>query len=58
MSFEFMKRQQIEQVHYNELNTGVVELLRKIRDDGITDEFYQWIDRDTFEKHKDDDDWF
>ena len=58
ISFEFLQRRQIERVVYNELNTGVVELLRKIQKDGITPEFYQWVDRDTFNKHKNDDDWF
>ncbi len=58
ISFEFLQRPQIERVVYNELNTGVVELLRKIQKDGITPEFYQWVDRDTFNKHKNDDDWF
>ena len=58
ISFEFLQRRQIERVVYNELNTGVVELLRKIQKDGITPEFYQWVDRDTFRAHKNDDDWF
>ena len=57
ISFEFLQRRQIERVVYNELNTGVVELLRKIQKRGITPEFYQWVDRDTFNKHKNDDDW-
>jgi len=58
MSFYALQVPQIKQVFYNELNTGVVELLRKIQTDGVTDEFYQWIDRDTFNKHKTDSDWF
>ena len=45
-------------VTYNELNTGVVELLRKIQKDGITPEFYRWVDRDVFHNHKNDADWF
>ena len=36
----------------------MVELLRKIKMDGVTPDFYQWIDSDTFHAHKDDDDWF
>ena len=57
MSFEFMQRPQIESVHYNELNTGVVELLRKIMADGVTDEFYRWVTRDEFNEVKKGDDW-
>ena len=58
ISFEFLQRRQIERVVYNEINTGVVELLRKIQKDGITPEFYQWVSRDTFHANKNDDDWF
>ena len=58
ISFDFLQRRQIERVVYNELNTGVVELLRKIKKDGVTPDFYRWVDRETFHAHKDDDDWF
>ena len=58
MSFEFLQRKQIKKVVYNELNTGITELLKKIRTDGITPEFYKWIDRDTFNTHKNDETWF
>ena len=58
MSFMALQVKQFKEVHYNELNTGVVELLKKIINDGVTDEFYKWVDRDTFHKHKNDDDWF
>ena len=55
VSFEFLNRG-IE-VHYNELDNGVVELLKKIQQDGVTDEFHEWIDRDTFHKLKDEPTW-
>jgi len=58
VSFNALQRKKFKEVHYNEFNTGVVELLKKIRDEELTQEFYQWIDRETFMKHKDDDDWF
>jgi site-specific DNA-adenine methylase len=58
ISFEALQRPQIASVHYNELNTGVVALLQKIRTEGITKELYQWIGRDTFHAHKNDDNWF
>lgn len=58
ISFYALQTPNIKQVYYNELNTGVVELLRKIQKDGVTDEFYQWVDRDTFNKHKNDNNWF
>jgi len=58
ISFEAIQRPQIKKVVYNELNTGVVALLQKIQKDGITDEFYQWVDRETFIKHKNGIDWF
>lgn len=58
ISFMALQYPQIEKVFYNELNTGVVELLRKVLADGVTTEMYQWIDRETFNKHKNDSDWF
>ena len=58
MSFEALQRPQINQAFYNEFNTGIVELLKDIRDNGITEKYYQWIDRDTFKKHKDDNTWY
>lgn len=57
VSFEFMKRKQIKQVYYNELNTAVCELLRKIQIDGVTPEFYEWVDRETFHQFKNGNDW-
>jgi len=58
ISFEALKRKKIKKVIYNELNTGITELLKKIQKDGVTKEFYQWVDRDTFKAHKDDNSWF
>lgn len=55
ISFEFLSRG-IE-VHYNELNTGVVELLKRILTNGVTDEFHEWIDRDTFHALKNEPTW-
>jgi site-specific DNA-adenine methylase len=55
ISEEFLK--QGKKVHYNELNTGVCNLLRKIQSDGVTDEFFNWISRDEFQENKGNDDW-
>jgi site-specific DNA-adenine methylase len=57
ISFEAMQYKQFEKVHYNEFNTAVVNLLLKIRDEGISDEFYEWIDREKFHSLKDGDSW-
>ncbi len=57
ISFDFIQRPQIKKVFYNELNTGVVALLKDIQQNGITNKYWQWIDRKTFNKHKNDDDW-
>ena len=58
ISFEFLQRSQIKRVIYNELNTGVCELLKDILKNGVTEKYNQWIDRKTFMKHKNDNDWF
>jgi len=55
ISFEAMQRKQIKKVFYNELNTGVVELLKDFFKNGITDKYYQWVDRETFFKNKNED---
>ena len=57
VSIEALKRKRFKRVVYNELNTAICELLKKIRKDGVTDEFFQWIDRKTFFKLKDGNDW-
>jgi 16S rRNA G966 N2-methylase RsmD len=52
ISFEALQRPQFKEVHYNEFNKSIVNLLLKIRDDGITDEFYEWVSREDFENFK------
>ena len=58
ISLEFASRSQIKKVVYNEINTGIVELFRYITENGVTSDFYNWIDRETFNKHKNDKTWF
>ena len=58
ISFELLKRKQIKKVVYNELNTGVVELLKDVLYNGVTEKYFQWVDRDVFLENKDKDDWF
>lgn len=58
ISFGFLQRKQIKKVVYNELNTGVCELLKKIQKDGVTKDFYKWVSREEFNLHKNDDDWY
>lgn len=58
ISFEFIQRKQIKQVVYNELDAGIVSLLKDIIENDVTEKYYQWIDRETFYVHKNDEDWF
>lgn len=57
MSFEALQRKRFKKVFYNEFNEAIVNLLIKIKTDGVTSEFYEWIDRETFNKHKDGNCW-
>lgn len=57
ISFEALKRKQFQSVHYNELNTGVVELIKKIRLDGVTNDFYRWVSRGEFQELKNSNTW-
>ena len=57
ITFELLKRRAIKRVYYNDLNTGVCELIKKIQKDGVTKEFYNWIGKQEFDKLKDGNDW-
>ena len=57
MSEEALRRMQFKRVIYNELNAGVANLMRKIQQDGITPEFYEWVSRDEFRAMKNGDCW-
>jgi len=57
MSFEAIQHRQLRYVYYNELNTGLVSLLKDIRDNGIRDEYYAWVSREEFNAAKNGDDW-
>ena len=58
ISFEAVQRKQFDIVFYNELNTSIVELLRKIMNDGVTDEFYRWVSREEYKEKVNGNDWF
>ena len=57
ISAESLKYKRIK-THYNEIDPAICELIKKINLDGVTEEFYQWVDRETFHKHKNGTDWF
>ena len=57
ISYEFVRRQQIKRVYYNDLNTSVCELIKKIQKDGVTKEFYNWVSREDFNSLKNGNDW-
>lgn len=48
-----------ENVHYNEIDSGVVKLLERIQQGGIVDEpdFYKWVSREEFHERKHEDSW-
>jgi 16S rRNA G966 N2-methylase RsmD len=59
ISLEASKREQIKQVFYNELNTGIVNLFLDLKDDQLNKmKYFQWIDRDTYNIHRYGDDWY
>lgn len=57
ISFTAIQHSQIEKVFYNEIDKTIIALYEKIKTDGITDEFYNWISRDEFHSLKNGDDW-
>lgn len=58
ISFESLKRKQLNEVHYNEYDTAIVELIKHIRDNGITDKMYEWVNREAFHELKNGKDWY
>ena len=54
----FLALQCYDNVIYNELDSGVVAVLRDLQQCGFSDKYYQWISRDKFHAHKNDGDWF
>ena len=58
MSFQTLNHPQIERVFYNELNTGVVELLKDVLRNGVTSKYYEFVNRETFDKNKNKNNWF
>ena len=58
ISFQAIQHHNIKRVIYNELNRGVVELLKDIRENGVSDKYYQWVTREDFDKNKHKNDWF
>jgi 16S rRNA G966 N2-methylase RsmD len=58
ISFYALQKKQFKAVYYNEFNTGIVELLKHIKTQGVTAKMYEWVDSETFDKHKKDNDWY
>lgn len=56
-SISFKALEYFENVHYNELSSGVVQLLRKIQQDGVTPEFYEFISHKDFYELRGGDSW-
>jgi hypothetical protein len=48
VSFEAIQCGQFASVHYNDANTAVVALMRKLQTDGVTDEMFEWVGREAF----------
>ena len=44
---------QFKEVHYNEYNPAIVNLLLHIKENGVTDDMYNWVSREDFKKNKD-----
>jgi site-specific DNA-adenine methylase len=58
ISFAFAQELQIERVVYNDISTGIVELLKLILSGQHSESLYQWVSREEYHKHKCDKTWF
>ena len=52
VSFEALQRPEIVSVVYNEKNTAVVNLLKYLRTNGMTEDLYRWYSRGEFQSLK------
>ena len=53
ITFTALQHYKIKKVFYNELNEGIFNLIKDIRDNGVRPEYFEWVDRETFHKYKD-----
>jgi len=51
VALEALSRDQFKGVYYNEFNTGITKLMEDIRDNGISDYYYNWVSREEFFKN-------
>lgn len=54
ISFLAIQLPMIKKVVYNDLNSGIFELLKQVINNGVKKEYYTFYDREYFLKHKDD----
>lgn len=57
ISFAALERPEIKNVHYNEIDTAICDLLIDIRDNGIRPDYYNWVSRNEFNELKNGTDW-
>lgn len=58
ISFEAMQRKKFKHVFYNEIDPAIVNLIKHLRDNGITTEMYNWVTREEFHDVKNGTDWW
>lgn len=58
ISFMALQAKQIKEVNYNEYNPAIVNLLKYIVENGVTDECYKWVSREEFKKNLSRTDWY
>jgi site-specific DNA-adenine methylase len=58
VTLAFAQELQIKHVFYNDINTGIVELLKLFLSGQYPESLYQWVSREEYHKHKRDKTWF
>ena len=57
ISFAAIQSGYFDKVVYNEFDSAICALLSKIKNEGVTDEFYSWVSREEFYDLKNGEDW-
>jgi len=52
ITLEFIQRPQIEKVYYNDTYKPIVDLFERVWNSGVTNDMYQWVSRENYNKHR------
>ena len=58
ISMMALQVKKLKKVHYNEYNPAIVNLLKDIMENGVTEKYYKWVSREEFARSVNRTDWY